>query len=113
VADILNTVLWLASWALLSSGGLFVLIGGIGVMRMPNLYTRIHASGITDSIGPILILGGLMLQAGFTLELLKLSAILLFMMITGPTATYALANAALGAGVHTSLDDQAADREGG
>lgn len=112
MADLLNTALLLASWALLTAGGIFVLIGGIGVIRMPNLYTRIHASGITDSIGPILVLGGLMLQAGFTLELLKLSAILLFMLITGPTATYALANAALGAGVHTSLDDQAEDREG-
>jgi len=91
------------SWILLIGGAAFVLIGGIGVVRMPNLYTRIHAAGLTDSLGPILVLGGLMLQVGNAQELFKLAAILLFMMITGPTATYALANAALMAGVDTDL----------
>jgi len=91
------------SWILLIGGAVFVLIGGIGVVRMPNLYPRVHAAGLTDSLGPILVLGGLMLQVGNAQELFKLAAILLFMMITGPTATYALANAALMAGVDTDL----------
>lgn len=112
MAELVQIALWATSWFLLVAGGVFVLIGGIGVIRMPNLYTRIHASGITDSIGPVLVLGGLMLQAGFTVELFKLAAILLFMMITGPTATYAVANAALSAGIDTSLNDLDEDREG-
>ena len=88
----------LASWVLLLLGGFFVFVGGVGVLRMPELYTRMHASGVTDSIAPILVLVGLMLQAGLTLISLKLIAILLFLLLTGPTATNALASAALLAG---------------
>jgi len=104
----MDTLIWALSWLLLCGGGAFVLIGGIGVIRMPNLYTRIHAAGLTDSLGPILVLGGLMLQVGNAQELFKLAAILLFMMITGPTATYALANAALMAGIDTDLAEREA-----
>lgn len=95
MASVVDLILWLTSWAMLVLGGGFVLIGGIGAVRMPNLYTRVHASSLTDSLGPMLILGGLMLQSGLALETLKLVAILIFMLLTGPTATYALANAAL------------------
>ena len=41
-----------ASWLLLSLGGVFVFIGGLGALRMPDLYTRMHAASLTDSIGP-------------------------------------------------------------
>ncbi len=99
---LLDTVVWLLGWSMLTAGSAFVLIGGIGVLRMPDLYTRVHAAGLTDSLGPILVLAGLMVQAGHPQELVKLAAILLFMMITGPTATYALANAALMAGIPTT-----------
>jgi multicomponent Na+:H+ antiporter subunit G len=85
----------IASWILLSIGGLFVLIGGIGVLRMPTLFTRIHASSLTDTMGAILILGGVMLQAGLTLATIKVAAILLFLLLTSPTASNALASAAL------------------
>ena len=44
------------SWVLLSLGGLSVLIGGIGALRMPDLYTRMHAASVTDSMGAILVL---------------------------------------------------------
>ena len=97
------------SWVLLLLGGFFVFVGGVGVLRMPELYTRMHASGVTDSIAPILVLLGLMLQAGFTLISLKLVAILLFLLLTGPTATNALASAALLAGIKgifTQQDDK-------
>jgi len=89
----------IVSWVLLSLGGFFVAVGGIGVLRMPELYTRMHASGVTDSIAPMLILSGLMLQSGFTLISLKLVAVLIFLLLTGPTASNALASAALLAGV--------------
>lgn len=83
------------SWVLLLAGGGFVLVGGIGVMRLPDLYTRMHAASLTDTLGTMLIMGGIMLQAGLTLATIKLGAIVLFLLLTGPTATYALANAAL------------------
>jgi multicomponent Na+:H+ antiporter subunit G len=88
----------LLSWVLLSVGAIFILIGGIGVVRLPEFYTRMHAASLTDSIGTILILVGIMLQAGVSLAAFKLMAILAFMLLTGPTATYALANAALMSG---------------
>ena len=92
------TVLDILSWLLLSIGGLFVFVGGVGALRMPDLYTRMHAASVTDSIGPILIIAGIILQAGLTLASIKLVAILLFLLLTGPTASNALASAALLAG---------------
>jgi multicomponent Na+:H+ antiporter subunit G len=86
------------SWLLLTAGGFFVIVGGIGALRMPDLYTRMHAASVTDSIAPILIIAGIMLQAGVTLASVKLAAILLFLLLTGPTSSNALASAALLAG---------------
>ena len=86
------------SWVLLTLGGISVLIGGIGALRMPDLYTRMHAASVTDSLGSILVLTGIMLQAGWSLAAIKLAAILLFLLLTGPTASNALASAALLAG---------------
>ncbi|XOV85174.1 MAG: monovalent cation/H(+) antiporter subunit G [bacterium] len=83
------------SWILMTGGGLFVLVGGIGIIRLPDLYTRMHAVSLTDTMGTIMILFGIMLQAGLTLAALKLAAITVFLLLTGPTATYALANAAM------------------
>ena len=54
------------SWLLLVSGGLLVLIGGVGALRLPEFYTRMHAASLTDSMGSIFILVGVMLQAGLS-----------------------------------------------
>lgn len=89
------------SWILLTAGGLFVLVGGIGAIRMPDLYTRMHVASVTDSTGAILILVGIMFQAGLSLATVKLLAILIFLLFTSPTASNALASAALLAGVKT------------
>ena len=87
------------SWILLTSGGFFVLVGGLGALRLPNFYTRMHAASVTDTMATFLILGGVMLQAGLSLATIKLVAILVFLVLTGPTASYALANAALLSGI--------------
>ena len=87
------------SWVLLTAGGLFVFIGGLGAVRMPNLYTRMHAASLTDTMGAVLVLGGIMLQAGLTLATIKLAAILLFLLLTSPTASNALASAAILSGL--------------
>ena len=86
------------SWVLLTLGGLSVLVGGIGALRMPDLYTRMHAASVTDSLGAILVLVGIMLQAGWSLATIKLIAILMFLLLTSPTSSNALASAALLAG---------------
>lgn len=98
------------SWILLAAGGAFVLVGGIGALRMPNLYTRMHAASVTDTMGAVLVMTGIMLQAGLTLATIKLAAILLFLLITSPTASYALASAAMLAGINPDAG-QAADLE--
>ena len=87
------------SWVLLVLGGGFVFVGGVGALRLPNFYTRMHAASLTDTMGTVLILAGIMLQAGWSLATIKLIAILVFLLLTGPTATYALANAALLSGM--------------
>ncbi len=88
-----------ASWVLLSLGGAFVFVGGLGALRMPDLYTRMHAASVTDTLGAVLIIAGVMLQAGVSLAAIKLALILLFLLLTSPTASNALASAALLAGV--------------
>jgi multicomponent Na+:H+ antiporter subunit G len=97
----MEQLLDITSWILMTLGGVFVFIGGLGALRMPDLYTRMHAAGITDSIAPILIVSGLILQAGLTLASVKLLAILVFLLLTGPTSSNALASAALLAGKRT------------
>jgi multicomponent Na+:H+ antiporter subunit G len=82
------------SWVLLIGGGAFVFIGGLGALRMPDFYTRMHAASLTDSLGTVLVLFGAILQAGWSLAAVKLAAIVIFLLLTSPTAAYALANAA-------------------
>jgi len=82
------------SWVMILTGSVFVIIGGIGLLRLPDFYTRIHAAGITDTLGAWLILVGLMLHEGFTLNSAKLAMLLFFLLATGPLASHALAKAA-------------------
>ena len=94
------------SWALLLAGGVFCIIGMVGLHRMPDLYTRMHAASVTESLGAILLTAGMVLQAGFTLLALKLVIILLLILLVGPAVTHALAKAALARGVKPVLGEQ-------
>jgi len=76
-------------------GSISNLIAGFGIFHFPDVYTRMHAAGITDSFGTGLILIGLMLQTGWDGPIGKLLAILIFTLITSPTISYVLANTAL------------------
>lgn len=93
-ASALQTVLDLLSWFCLLAGGAFCLIGGIGLLRMPDFYTRGHAAGVSDTLGAGLILVGLMFQSGITLITAKLVIVFFFLYVTSPTATHALFKAA-------------------
>jgi multicomponent Na+:H+ antiporter subunit G len=102
-------VLEIASWALILAGSFFVLVGAIGLVRMPDVFTRMHAASVTDTLGAGLLFAGLMLQAGFSLITLKLLFILALFFFVGPVVTHALAQAALHVGVEPLLHD---DRRG-
>jgi multicomponent Na+:H+ antiporter subunit G len=95
IAIVLDAV----SWALLMTGAFLVLVGALGLVRMPDFYTRLHPAGVTDTLGADLILLGLMVQAGFSLVTIKLILIGAFLFVTSPTSTHAIANAALVAGL--------------
>ncbi|PCH46681.1 MAG: cation:proton antiporter [Hyphomicrobiales bacterium] len=86
------------SWASFIVGGFFLLIGSLGMLRLQDFWARLHAASIIDSAGVGLILLGMMLQTGLTLITVKLVLIVLFLLITGPTASHAVANAAFVSG---------------
>ena len=84
--------------ALVVAGTLLTLLGGVGVMRFPDVYTRIHAASLTDTGGATLVLLGLGLLSGLSLDTVKLFFCWAFIMLTTPAAANALANAAYGSG---------------
>ncbi|MDH5572486.1 MAG: monovalent cation/H(+) antiporter subunit G [Gammaproteobacteria bacterium] len=98
------SVIEFLSWVCLLSGGLLGVVGGIGIHRFPDFYTRQHAVGITDTLCAILILLGLGLQAGMSFAAFKLVMIFMFLFLTSPTASHALANAAMHGGLKPKLD---------
>jgi multicomponent Na+:H+ antiporter subunit G len=95
------------SWAFIAAGGFFCIVGAFGIIRMPDFYTRMHASGVIDPFGVSLILIGLMFQAGFTLVMAKLVVIVLLLLFTSPVACHALGRAAL----HRGLKPKLAEKE--
>jgi multicomponent Na+:H+ antiporter subunit G len=83
------------SWVLLVAGGFFCIVGAIGMLRMPDVFTRMHAASVTETLGAGLILIGLMLQAGLSLVTIKLLILGVLIFIAGPTATHAIAHVAM------------------
>jgi multicomponent Na+:H+ antiporter subunit G len=95
----------IASWFCVIAGAMLSVIGGIGMHRFPDFYTRVHAAGTTDTLCAALFLLGLGLQAGLTLVTLKLFLIFAFLFLTSPTAAHALGNAAILSGLRPQLDN--------
>ena len=102
----MSTWLDAMSWLCLVLGGTFCVIGAVGLIRMPDFYTRMHAASVIDTLGAGLILLGLLLQAGLTLVAAKLLMIALLIFFASPTATHALARAAMLRGLQPSLADE-------
>jgi multicomponent Na+:H+ antiporter subunit G len=93
------------SWACILGGVFFTVVGGTGLLRFPDFWSRLHAVSVSDSAGMLLFILGMCLQAGFTLVTVKLILIGFFMFVTGPTATHAIANAALVTGLRPPVAD--------
>jgi len=86
-------------------GSFLCLSGGVGILRFPDFYTRMHAAGVTDTMAASLILIGLMLQNPDGIVVLKLVMILLLTLLVSPTASHAIANAAMKNGLRPLVDD--------
>ncbi|MFT4729750.1 MAG: multicomponent Na+:H+ antiporter subunit G [Granulosicoccus sp.] len=99
----LDGIVWIVSWAFMLCGCVFVLTGAVGIIRMPDLYTRLHATSITDTGGAIFISIALVIQSVFvfgnTMAAIKVVLILFFTLFTGPTASHTLAKTALLSGL--------------
>jgi len=80
-------------------GSVFMVGGAIGLIRMPDFYTRLHAASVTDTGGILFIMIGLVLQALFIFDnpmaAIKLVLVVIFIYFTAPTASHAVAKAAL------------------
>ncbi|MCA9736231.1 MAG: monovalent cation/H(+) antiporter subunit G [Gemmatimonadota bacterium] len=87
------------SWILIVGGVVFLIGGAIGVNRMPDVFTRQHAGGMTDTAGAGLMVLGMMLQTGFSLNTLRLLIVIIFVLFTSPIATHATCRAALEGGL--------------
>lgn len=83
------------SGTLLIIGAVFTLIGGVGILRLPDVLTRLHGASITDTLGAGAILLGLAIAAGWGLLMGKLLALLIMMALLNPSASHALARAAI------------------
>ena len=90
---IMDIFLDLLSWAFLVGGGFFCIVGAIGLLRMPDPFTRLHAASVIDTLGVGLIVVGLMVQSGWTLTTARLGIILILVFFTSPVATHAIARA--------------------
>lgn len=91
----------------LVAGSASMLIGGYGLLKLTDVFARMHAAGMVDTLGLSLIVIGLMFQAGLTLVTFKLFLIIVFVLYTSPAVTHALAHACLSNGVEPLLDQTA------
>jgi len=96
-------ILNIVSWLLLVFGGFLCISGAVGLLRFPDFFTRMHAASVTDTLATAMILLGLFIQADSWLIQVKLVMVLLFVLLTSPTAGHALAKAALHGGLKPVL----------
>lgn len=101
------------SWLLILVGSVFLVVGGIGVVRLPDMFARMHGAGIIDTLGAGAVLVGLIFQAGLNIVSVKLVLIVVFILFTSPTTTHALARAALNGGVRPRVEAPPEDAPAG
>jgi len=99
------------SWICLIPGCILCMIGGLGLLRLPDFYSRMHGGGITDTLGASLVLIGLMFQGGLTMITVKLVMILAILLLTSPTSTHAVGKAAFTSGLKPFLSDNKGKNE--
>lgn len=92
---------------LLVLGLLLTLTGALGLIKLPDFYTRLHAAGVTDTGGALLILFGLAVLSGWSFASLKLLLIAVFLLLTAPVISHLLAQSAHAGGREPLLGSNA------
>ncbi|MDA0311950.1 MAG: monovalent cation/H(+) antiporter subunit G [Gemmatimonadetes bacterium] len=114
----IETVLDYASWASILGGLFFMVVGTIGVLRLPDVFTRLHAAGMTDTMGAGLLILGMSFQTvvgimhgetSYWSVLIRLVFVYAFLMFTSPISTHALARAAIVSGLEPWTNDHEDD----
>ena len=110
----MTAILELLSNICLMLGGVLCITGGVGLLRMPDFFSRVHASGVTETLAAPLLLIGLLLQMEWSLDSVKVIMILFLVLATNPTATHAMAKATLHGGQRPRVcdDDETTGGEG-
>lgn len=111
----MELVLDVLSWVSIAIGLFFMLVGAYGILRLPDVYTRLHAAGMTDTMGAGFLLLGMALQTfgeiaqgetSYGFVLIRLVFIYVFLLFTSPIATHALARAGIATGVKPWSNEQ-------
>jgi multicomponent Na+:H+ antiporter subunit G len=108
----MTAILEFLSGLCLFLGGVLCITGGVGLLRMPDFFSRVHASGVTETLAAPLLLIGLLLQMELSLDSVKVVMILILVLATNPTATHAMAKATLHGGQRPLLSDNDKDTGG-
>jgi len=106
----METVFSILSGILIISGAVFCIIGALGVVRLPDVFTRMHGAGIIDTLGLMLIMAGFVILAGLTLISVKLVLIVGFVLFTSPIATHALSRACLNGGIKPVISTKSSSK---
>jgi multicomponent Na+:H+ antiporter subunit G len=103
----------IVSWVFIVLGSLFTIVGMLGLLRMPELFTRMHAASVMETLGAGFLILAMLIQAGVSLAAFKLLFILALFLVTAPVVTHALAQTALHQRVRPVLsEDRRPTRDG-
>jgi multicomponent Na+:H+ antiporter subunit G len=106
----MSLVIDMVSWVCILLGSFFTIVGAFGLVRMPDVFTRMHAASVTDTLGVGFLILGMGLQAGLSLVTLKLLFLLALFFFTAPVITHALAQACLHENIRTMLTEDRRSR---
>ncbi len=115
----MNELRQVIAGALLCAGTFFFFTGTLGILRMPDVYTRLHVAAKADSLGAGLWMLGLAILSGSGVIGFKLIVLTIFLWITGPTAAHCMARVAYRAkvpmleGTRQEMDARVSQAEGG
>jgi multicomponent Na+:H+ antiporter subunit G len=99
--------------ALVLMGGFFCFVAGLGILRLPDVLIRMHASTKAGTLGAGLILGAAAVHFGDTTTTTRAVAAILFLLLTAPVAAHMIGRAAFKVGVplwNTKIEEGAEEK---